>query len=183
MKHAISSFQSSSKELKSINCLATCSMLMAVSIVLGYFSIYLTESIRISFTIIPIVLIGYLYGPVVCGCAAAGVDIINYMMKPVAGFAPGITLCAVLAAMIYGFFLYQKNFNIVRLTIVSFFVRFFIDLLLKTYVLAGLYGRPFNVYLWTRLPVQVVMFLVNTVLIYILINALNKSGIFSILKR
>ncbi|MDO5291193.1 MAG: folate family ECF transporter S component [bacterium] len=183
MRNTITMFKSSSKELKSVKCLTACSMLMALSIILGYMSFYLTESIRISFTYVPIAIIGILYGPIVGACTAGAVDLLNFVIKPGGSFAPGITLCAILTGFIYGFFLYRKNFTLIRLSLTVLCNTFFVDFLLKSYVLACLYGTSFIGYLGIRLPVQLIMLVLNTLIIYLLVNALKKSNVFSLIRE
>lgn len=182
MRNTISLFKSSSRELRNVKCLTVSSMLMALSIILGYMSFYLSPSIRISFTYVPIAIIGILYGPVVGAFTAGAVDLLNFVLKPGGAFTPGITLCALLTGFTYGIFLYRKSFSITRLSLAVLCNTVFVDLLLKSYVLACLQGLPFIVSFAKRLPVQGIMLILNTIIIYLLVTALKKSHIFSLIR-
>lgn len=183
MKNTMSIFKESSQEFKRVSCLTACAMLISLSVILGYFSIQATESIRISFTFIPIAIVGYLYGPIVGGIAGGTVDLINFMIKPGGSFTPGITLCAILTGFVYGLFLYRKNIKVTTIALAVFCNTLFVDLLLKSYVLALLYHTSYVAYLGIRLPVQAIMLVLNTILLTILMNGLQRSGILKMFKR
>lgn len=183
MKNTISIFKESSSKLKNISCLTVCSMLIALSVVLGSFSIQLSQNIRISFTFIPIAIAGYLFGPIVAGLAGGSVDIINFLLHPTGPFAPGLTLCAILAGVVHGLFLYRKPLSILRVGGSLFINTVFISVLLRTYILSLLYGMPFVANLITRLPVQAIKLPINILILYVVLRALIQSNIFRLLKQ
>lgn len=164
MKQAIARFKTSTFELKEVKCLAVTAMLVALSIILGALSFMPTPAIRISFAYFPVAIMGFLYGPVVGVCGAGAIDLINFMLKPMGGFNPGITLCALVTGLIYGVFLYQKKLTLPRVGIAFFTNALLANALLKSYFLAIMIGTSWSAQIITRLPVQGIMFVLEAAL-------------------
>ncbi len=114
MKNFIFLFKSSASELKDIRVLVTTGMLVALSIVLEMFTIKITPDIWISFSFLAVAVIGYLYGPVVCGLANIAVDFVGYLWGGGAArlYSPLLGLVVVLAGIIYGVVLYKKQIKV-----------------------------------------------------------------------
>ena len=163
MKNELLRFKTSTFELRQVKCLTVTSMLVALSIILGYLSFMPTPSIRISFVYLPVAIMGFLYGPVVSICGAGTIDLINYILNPMGGFNPGITLCALITGLIYGIFLYQKKINWPRVAIAFFTNALISNWLLKSFFLAVLMGTSWSAQLITRLPAQIVMLVIESV--------------------
>ena len=79
-------------------------MLAAIAIILGMFSINVGSTIRIGFSGIPNGVCAYLFGPVVGGIFAGGLDVLKYLLKPAGPFFPGLTAVVILAGVLYGCF-------------------------------------------------------------------------------
>lgn len=62
----------SARETRSVRSLTGTSMLMALSVLLNQFTIFISALIRVSFTFLPIAAAGMLFGPVLTGLAGAG---------------------------------------------------------------------------------------------------------------
>lgn len=104
-------------------------MLLAISLVLGYFSAMIpiggSGSLRIGisgfFYKLPAFLFGPLYGAIVCGLK----DVLSYVIKPEGAYIPPMTLTAILGGVINGvFFAFIRkrksdNLRIVYIIIVS----------------------------------------------------------------
>ena len=58
-------------ELKHVNCIAITAMLIAVGVILGYFSVQVTDFLRIGFSGLANELAAFLFGPVVGGLIVA----------------------------------------------------------------------------------------------------------------
>ena len=91
MKKFVTLFTDSYKELKSVRTITTAAMLAAIAIILGMFSIDVGSTIRIGFSSIPNGVCAYLFGPVVGGIFAGGLDVLKYLLKPTGPFFPGHT--------------------------------------------------------------------------------------------
>ena len=77
-------FRKSAQELKSVRCIVTIGMLLAVAVVLdGFGSIRIGDFLKINFTFLPLSLIGILFGPVAGLFSGLMVDIIGYIINPI----------------------------------------------------------------------------------------------------
>ena len=98
-------------------------MFGAMSIVLGYVaSIRVSPNLKIGLGALPNEMVDYLFGPVVGAFFGGAMDVIKFMLKPDGGFMPGFTFNAMLAAFIYGLFLYKKPLSLPRMMIAKFLV-------------------------------------------------------------
>ena len=88
MKKLATLYTQSSQEIRKTRTIASCAMLAAVAIVLGYFSIELGNSLRIGFSSVPNRLVDYLFGPVVGAYFGGLLDILKYIIKPTGTFFP-----------------------------------------------------------------------------------------------
>ncbi len=89
MKKLATLYTQSSQEIRKTRTIASCAMLAAVAIVLGYFSIELGNSLRIGFSSVPNRLVDYLFGPVVGAYFGGLLDILKYIIKPTAYYMEG----------------------------------------------------------------------------------------------
>lgn len=135
----IRKFIDSSKELKKVQTIAVCAMMLALRIVLGMFanislSFIPLPVIKISFSFIPLVLTGCLYGPVCAAIVACFGDVFSYLLAPTAlGFNPAITMCYLLEGIIYGVCLYKTELKLSQLIFAKV-----LDLSLCTITLNGI---------------------------------------------
>jgi ECF transporter S component (folate family) len=133
-------FKSSAGELKSIRCLTVTGVLIALFVVLdAYAIIRINQSLKITFSFIPLAVTGMLYGPVVCMLAAIPCDILGVVLGG-GGFLPLFTLVCVIQGFVYGVLLYKfevkKSFwENTRLLIAQTVVIFGVNLVLNTSVL------------------------------------------------
>lgn len=164
MKNAIARFKTSTFELKKVSCLAITAMLVAASVILGYLSFMPAEGIRLSLAYLPVAAMAFFFGPVVAVCGAGAIDLINFMLKPMGAFNPGITLCALITGLIYGIFFYQKKLTPLRAFLAFFTNALLNNLLLKSYFLALLSGTSWSAMMISRAPVQVLMLVFETAL-------------------
>lgn len=102
-------FKRSALELKSLRCLTTTAILIALDVALKFFTINMTETLKISFAFVALAAIGMLFGPVVAGIAGVVTDVVGYFVMPSGGFNPLFTIVEMTGAVIYGIFLYNLN--------------------------------------------------------------------------
>ena len=177
MKRWKTSFTQSFQELKDLRNLAAVSMLLAITVVLGFYRLQITEYLRIGFDPLAKELTARLFGPV-AGCAVAGLaDIISYIMKPIGAFFPGLTLSAMAGSVIYGVILYRKPLSLGRVILANGLVTVFINLLLNTYWMTVLYGDAFMVLFPARALKQALMFPIDVILFYTVAKLLGKTGV------
>ncbi|MBQ8107394.1 MAG: folate family ECF transporter S component [Ruminococcus sp.] len=147
MKSFFSSFSESLKSLKDLRTLTTAGILLAMAVAIRTFSIEVTADLRISFTFIPIAVIGMLYGPVVCGASTFLLDFLGYIItnKSARFYSPQLALVVILSGIIYGMVLYKCDFHtekiksIVKVIVACGAVAMVCNVLLNTYFLYTLY--------------------------------------------
>ncbi|MEG0109430.1 MAG: folate family ECF transporter S component [Lachnospiraceae bacterium] len=182
MKKLKQQFLDSWHELKSIRTLVITSMLMAIAVVLGFYTLQLSEYLKIGFSFIANELVGMLFGPVVGGLMAGGADILKFLVKPTGPFFFGFTLNAILAGIIYGMFLYKRPISLKRIIMANATVSVLVNMLLATYYIAILYGTPFMVLFPVRAFKQLIMLPVEVMLYYVTAKALQRTNILSELR-
>ena len=149
----------------------------SISIVLARFMvIWLTNSARISFGNIPVMLAGLLLGPLAGGFTGAVADIVGATLFSGLGWYPPLTLPVILAgiipALLKVFFL--KEITILRVYIIVFVTNIIISMGLTTWLLSGLYGTGFLQLLVVRAPLSLAVTAIEGLVVYILYKRLNN---------
>jgi ECF transporter S component (folate family) len=176
-------FLSSCKELKDVKCLTLAAMFGAISIVLGSFTIMMTENIKLEWTFLPNEFVYYLFGPFVGIIYGAVMDILNYIVKPFGSFFPGFTVSAMLKGLLFGLILYKRPISLKRVITANVLRMILVDLPLNTYWLTVLNGVPYLVNLPLRALKLLIMFPVETMLFYLLVKGVEASGVLRMLGR
>lgn len=147
MKNSIiGKFVKSARLLKNPQCLAMCGMLLALRILVGYFSsltLAVTPDIKIGFSFLPIAITGILFGPTAAGILGALGDIINFLIIPTGAYFPGWTVSGMLIGILYGVFLFEQPKLIVRLIICELTVGIFVEILLGSFWLYIQFSKGF----------------------------------------
>ena len=86
MKKFAVCYQASFQELKHVKTLTTAAMLMAVSVVLGYFTIEAGPYLKIGFGGVVNQFVYYLFGPVAGAVYGGVLDLVKYVAKPTGHF-------------------------------------------------------------------------------------------------
>ncbi len=146
-------------------------LLVAMAVVLSRFLSISTQSMKIGFSFVPIVLLGMLYGPIWAGVCAAMADFIGAILFPVGAYFPGFTLTAALTGVVYGLFLYKQP-KPLRVVAAVGLVEFGLNLILNTWWIHLLYGTNYLALLPTRALKNVVMFPIQIVIILLIIPRL-----------
>ena len=183
MKKGWTVIKQSYMELKNIRTITTCAMFGAIAVVLGYFTIQIGDFIKIGFSSIPNEVVAYLFGPVVAPIFGGMMDIVKYLIKPIGGFFPGFTITAIVAGLINGRFLYKKKITMKRAFFVNFLVIVLCDMILNTYWLSILYGKGFFVLFPMRAIKNIIMWPIDSILMYSIIKTIEVSGIFKVLEQ
>lgn len=183
MKKLLTLISESYHEFKKVNTITCCAMFGAMSIILSYVaSIRVTPNLKIGLGALPNEMIDYLFGPVVGALFGGGMDIIKFMLKPDGGFMPGFTFNAMLAAFIYGIFLYKKPLSLTRMMIAKFIVAILCNIILGTYWLSTINGKGFLALLPGRMMKNLIQAPVDAVLFYVMAQALEKAKVFRLIK-
>lgn len=175
-------FVESFRELKDVRKMAVAAMLLSIAIVLGFYRLQLTESIRIGFDFLAKEMTAMLLGPSVGCVVAALTDIISYFIKPVGAFFPGLTLSAMLGSVIYGVVLYKKPLSLRRVILANTMVTVFINLFLNTYWMSVLYGNAYMALFPARAVKQFIMLPVEVILFYSVARLFEKANVFGLVR-
>lgn len=164
-------------EFKQVKTLTVVGMLGALSIVLGYFTVAIGDFMKIGFSTVANQVVYYLFGPVLGGFYGAALDILKYWMKPTGAYFPGFTLTAILAGVIYGFFLYKKPINFWRILAAELTVSIICNMLLGTLWLTLMYDRGFLAILPVRVLKNLIQCPINAGVVFMILMAVESSGI------
>ena len=166
------------KKLMNTKTLTVAAMLTAIGIVLGFFKLPINQLIEIRFGSIPIAITGMMFGPGVAGVVGALTDIGGYLVKPTGPFFPGFTISGIMSGIIFGVMLHGKKCTLPRIIAAEVVNTLIVGIIMNSYWLNLLYLK--NGYLAAivaRLPKELVMIPVYTVIMYAVLNSLEKVGI------
>lgn len=162
--------------LNKTHILTQLALLLAISVVLSMLGVMLPiagiSGLKITFSYLPIMLAGFIFGPAAGALVGALTDILGYVIKFHAygpyfpGFTITMALSGVLPVLIYKLLGgNNEKINLLRLTIAITITSLFVTTV-DTYFLQILYGQAF----WVILPARIVK---EVILIPIKIISLN----------
>ena len=172
----IQTMKESAQHLKHLRSLTGVSMLLAVSILLTYFfRLDLGGNLNIGLSYTATALMGMLFGPAATGIANGIGDIIKVIIRPQGPYFPGYTLNAVLAGMIYGFFLYRKPPTLLRTALVKTTINLVINAFLNTFWMAVTMGQGFYAMIPVRIIKNLTMLPLEILVLYLVLNAADRA--------
>lgn len=139
-------FRNSAKSLKKPQTLALCGMLLALRIIIGYFSnltLSISPDIKIGFSFLPVAVAGILCGPVASSAIGALGDIFCFLLAPMGAYFPGWTVNGLLVGLIYGIFLYECKHFVPSLIISELVAGVFVEIMLGSLWLYIQYSKAF----------------------------------------
>jgi ECF transporter S component (folate family) len=184
MKKLLALISESYHEFKHVSTITTCAMFGAMSIVLSQVaSIKVTPNLKIGFSALPNELVDYLFGPVVGSLFGGGMDILKYVLKPDGAFVPGLTFNAMLAAFIYGMFLYKRPLSLRRMLAAKFVVALFCNIILGTYWLSLINGKGYLAILPARTFKNLIQWPVDSLIFFLVAKALEQAKVFRLIRQ
>ena len=163
------------ERLKETKVLTFCGMMGALAIVLGYVAtIKVGQYIRIGFSGLPNQVVDYLFGPWIGAIFGGARDIIKWFASGDGNFFPGFTITAMLGAVIYGFFLYNKPLKLTNVIISQLLVKIVCNLVLNTLWLNMLYGQAVAAILPGRIVSNAVMLPIDCFIMYVMLKVVGK---------
>lgn len=161
-------FSKSAAQLSKTQTLTGSAMLLSVSIVLGYYGnvtigLFGTNTVKLSFAVLPIILTAMLYGPIPAGIVGALNDVICFILMPKGAYIPGFTISMLLTGFIYGAGLYSEKAGVKRVAVTQLIVSLLINELLGSLWFVLFYGFTPGVALATRGIKELIMFPILTV--------------------
>lgn len=149
-------------------------MLVALNVVLGRFSIQLTQEVRLSIVgFLPIALAGSLMGPIYGALTGALGDFVNYVLfnHAYGAYFPGYTLTALLSGWWYGMVLYRHELNWKRAALCIAPVILLGEIGLNSLWTYLLYSKTF----WAKLPLRVLTNVIECPLKMMLLMLVGKG--------
>lgn len=148
--------------------ITTMGLLIALMVVLSRIIGFESQYLKITFTFIPEMVMGMLFGPFWTGMGAVIADLIGMALFAKSTFFIGFTLNAFIGGAIYGYFFYNKEVtwkNAILSTLTNTVV---IGLILTPLWLAIMYNQPLTSWIiWApRLIKSVIMLPVQSAMIY-----------------
>ena len=174
-------FSDSYKELKKLKTLVITALLIAIGIILGQFSIQLTETTKIGISFIATQMTANLFGPVVGGIMGGVADILKFIIKPTCPFLVGYTISAILGPMIYGVMLYKNPISFWIILLSKVVVAILINLLLGTFWSYHYFGAAFWAAIPAKLIQQVIQVPVQSLIYYFVMRALKEAKVFQLI--
>ena len=127
--------------IKDVRSLCYLAMLLAVSIVLGIYSIRVGSMIKISFKFIPVFITAIMFGPFWAGAIASLSDILSYFVNSAGGaFIPQISAIEFFYGFTFGLVFYnskalKSSLTSLKIVLCVVFQIVFLNLLLTSYAL------------------------------------------------
>lgn len=187
MKKLATLFTSSLSEFSHVTTIVVSAMIGAVAVVLGMFTIPVSDSLKIGFSTIANQFVYYLFGPMVGGVYGGMIDILNYLVKPTGAFFPPLTLVSMLAGILYGIIYYKRPLSLLRILAANLVVLVICNIWLNTVcicILKGyeLYGVKFYAMLPGRIIKNLIMWPINSILFFLIAKRMEQLGIFRNIK-
>lgn len=175
-------FVNSAKELKKLKTVVITGLLIAIGIVLGQFSIQLSQTTKVGISFIATQLTAMLFGPVVGGIMGGVSDVLKFIIKPTGTFFIGYTINAMLGPIIYGIMLYKKPIGFWRILVSKTVVAILVNLFLGCYWNYLYFGAAYWALIPGKLLQQVIQVPVQSVLFYLVVVALKKAKVFQLVQ-
>lgn len=162
-------------EFKKTKNLVFCALMVALAVVLGYTTtIEIGPFIKVGFSGMPNRIVDFLFGPIIGAIFGGTLDILKYLVRPTGPFFIGFTISEILSGIIYGILLYKKPIKIQRIVIAGFLDKVIVNCGLNTLWLSILYGKGFMVLLTARIIKNLIMWPIDSIIIFILLTYVVK---------
>lgn len=177
MKKLVSIYRDSCSELKNVRTLTTAAMFMAISVVLGYFTIEAGPYLKIGFSTVANQFVYFMFGPVVGGIYGGVLDLLKFIAKPTGAFFPGFTFNAILAGVIYGSILYKRPLSFKRVLAAHLIVVLVCNVYLNTLWLSMMSGKGMLALLPVRVLKNTIMWPIDSIIFYGIAKQMEHVGI------
>lgn len=158
-------------DIRKPRTLIICAMMIALNIVLGYYTLWISSYLRIGFGFVTQPVVTFLFGPL-AGCMTGILqDIVSYILNPTGGaFNPVYSLCVGISGMIYGIILYNKPVKFWRVFLTKLIIVLFANIILNSIALAPTTGSGFIGILPARIIKNLLLLPIQTVIVYIILR-------------
>ena len=167
-------FREQFHNLKKIQSLCICGLLVAAYVALSFFSIKMTEFLEFRFAFLALAAAAAYGGPVMGLTAGLAGDVISFFAAPQTGpFFPGFTISYAILGFLFGLILYRSRITPLR-AFGAGIAEFIIACTLNTIWLHFMSGMEWKYLFTIRLMKNAVSLCVNTVLLYIFMRAFSR---------
>ncbi len=155
-------------------------LLTAMSVALKFFSINIGDTIRFSFLLLPVMIAGIFYGPLVGGITGGIGDLIGHLAFPQGAFHPGFTLTGIVvgvSAALISQKIFKSKISTNRLALslsVSVFCFMIVALFLNTLWLSQITGTSYWPLFKLRIPKSLIEMAINWIVLYLILPRLNQ---------
>lgn len=152
-------------------------ILVAVDMILQRFSLG-PATMKVGLGFLGSIMLAYFYGPGWGSLGAAAADLLSSaLFGQEGGFFLGFTLSAILAVLIYAWFLYQQPVKLWRIAAATILVTVVVNLLLNTYWLHLLYGLSLKAAFAQRLVKELLTPWLQILIAWLVLPALARIKI------
>ncbi len=160
--------------LKKPQTLAISALMMAVNIVLGYYTLRLSTTLRIGFGFLTQPIVASLFGPLVACMTGMIQDILCYLLNPEGGLLIAYTMSVGIAGMLYGIILYRKPVSFIRVFSVKLLIIVVVNMFLNSIALAPISGSGFVGILPARIVKNILLLPIQSVLSYFVLKLVKR---------
>jgi ECF transporter S component (folate family) len=168
-------FKSSFKEFFNTRNFVTMAMLCAMNVVLSWFSVRLTSTLKIGFSYLTMGLLGHWFGPVCAGLLGLVLDSVKWLIRPDGPYLILFGVTELLAGVIYGVMLYHQKVTLVRCFLTKFLINALLNVLLTPAWLTILYGGSYWAYVAARIVKNLILWPIESVILYFLLTRLDQA--------
>ena len=167
----------SARLLKNTRALVLAALFTALQVALSMFSVYIGQTLRISFGYLALAASAATLGPVCAALTGASADILAFLLRPSGPFHPGFTVSVALTGFLYGLFFFRREIRLWRVLAAQAVVAVFVHLGLNTVWLKGLFSEAFWAMLPSRAMKNLLQLPVDVALLTPLLKLLYSRGI------
>ena len=160
--------------LKKPQTLAIAALMMALNIILGYYTLRLSTTLRIGFGFLTQPIVATLFGPLVSCMTGMIQDILCYLLNPEGGFLPTYTMCVGIAGMLYGMVLFRKPTTFSRVFFVKVLIIVVVNIFLNSIALAPTSGSGFIGILPARIVKNILLLPIQSILSYLVLKLVRR---------
>lgn len=166
--------KSSAKELKSIHSIVMCAVLIALYVAINSLSVYVTPTLKLTFSFLILALLGYRFGIATGFIAGIACDLVAYLVRPAGPLHIGFTLSTALTVAVFAVFLYHRKPRLWRIILARTSINLFINIALNTYWLSNLYGKAYIVLLAERVIKNLALLPIEVALLFFVLKAFEQ---------
>ena len=159
-------WNSAFNQQKSIKVLASISLLIALQIVLSYFYIPITPTLRIFATFFVVAISASISGPVLCLAVAFSADILGFLIHPQGAYFFGYTISAMLTAFIYALFFYKTKITLIKIIIAKTLINLLINVMLGSLWNYILFSKAYIVYFGVSIVKNIALLPLEILILY-----------------